>query len=276
MPPRCHTAEVDHLEPEQLDVDGRRMSYRRAGAGDPLVLLHGGWSDSRAWSHQLGSLSDDFDVLAFDVPGCGGSDDPPGPVPFAWYADAVADLIDTLDLGPVHLGGLSFGAGLALAFAQRYPAKVRSLVLAGAYAGWAGSLPADEVAARLTRLRGELARPPSEWADAYLAEFFHTDPGPEPTELFRTMLHSVRPAGTLPMIEAFAAADLRPGLAGLDRPTLLMVGEHDVRAPLPVARAIHAALPDSRLVVVPGVGHDVHVEAPGFFEREVRAFLAGL
>ncbi len=57
-------------------------------------------------------------------------------------------------------------------------------------------------------------------------------------------------------------------------PVLLLAGEHDVRAPLPVAEALHAALPDSRLVVVPGVGHDVGLEAPDVFDAEVRAFLA--
>ena len=179
-----------------------------------------------------------------------------------------------LALGRVHLAGLSFGGGLALAVAQRHPGLVRSLVLVGAYAGWAGSLSPDEVAARVARLRAEMGRPPEEWADAYLAEFFHSDIDPDVLALSRTMMLEVRPSGTLPMLEAFAAADLRPGLPGVEVPVLLLAGEHDVRAPLPVAEALHAALPDSRLVVVPGVGHDVVLEAPDVFEAEVRAFLA--
>jgi len=92
-------------------VDGRRLAYHRSGAGAPLVLLHGGWSDGRLWTLQLASLSDHFDVVALDLPGCGGSDDPPGLVPLDWYADAVADLVTGLDLGPAHLAGLSFGGG---------------------------------------------------------------------------------------------------------------------------------------------------------------------
>ena len=259
---------------QHVEVDGRRLAYLRAGAGVPLVLLHGGWSDGRLWTHQLASLSDRFDVVALDVPGCGGSDDPPGPVSLDWYADAVADLVTGLGLGRAHLGGLSFGGGLALAVAQRHPGLVRSLVLVGAYAGWAGSLSPDEVAARLARIRDELGRPPQEWADAYLGEFFHATVDPDILALTRTMMLEGRPTGTLPMLEAFAEADLRAGLADIDVPVLLLVGEHDVRAPLPVAEALQVALPDSRLVVVPGVGHDVSLEAPDVFDREVRAFLA--
>ena len=63
--------------PDSVDVDGLRIGYRRQGRGDPLLLIHGGFSDSREWRHQLDGLSDDFDVIAVDCPGCGGSADPP-------------------------------------------------------------------------------------------------------------------------------------------------------------------------------------------------------
>ena len=260
---------------EHVDVGGRRLTYHRAGAGDPLVLLHGGWSDGRAWTPQLRSLADVCEVVAPDLPGCGGSSDPPPRVSLDFYADAVRDLVTALGLGAVHLGGLSFGGGLALAVAQRHPAIVRSLVLVGAYAGWAGSLPADMVAARVARIRDELARPPAELAETYLPEFLHGEVSEETTALVRSMLLETRPSGALPMLEAFATADLRPGLGRVRVPVLLMVGEHDVRAPVAIAEALHAALPDSRLLVVPGVGHDVSVEAPDVFDREVRAFIAG-
>jgi len=121
---------------ERVTVDGRTVAYRRAGAGAPLVLLHGGWSDSRAWGPQLAALSSDFDVIAWDTPGCGGSDEPPDGVTLGELADAVAGLVTALGVRPVHLCGLSFGGGLALAVYQRHPELIRSLVLADAYAGW--------------------------------------------------------------------------------------------------------------------------------------------
>jgi pimeloyl-ACP methyl ester carboxylesterase len=73
---------------ELIDVGGRKLAYHRAGGGQPLVLLHGAWSDGREWRQQLAGLSDEFDVVAWDAPGCGGSDDPRPKMAIADYADA--------------------------------------------------------------------------------------------------------------------------------------------------------------------------------------------
>lgn len=249
------------------------MGYHRAGDGPPLVLLHGGWSDGRAWRPQLEGLADGFDVIAWDAPGCGGSDDPLDRMALADYADAVADLIAALGIERPHLGGLSFGGGLAIAVYQRHPQLVRSLILAGAYAGWKGSLPPEEVEARLRQVRADADHPPAEWVDGYLPGLF-SDPVPSETiELVRTMMLQVRPAGLLPMVTAFAEADLSEVLPTIAVPTLLFYGERDTRAPLPVAKALHAAIPRSELVVLPGVGHEVNLEAPDAFNTEIRRFL---
>ena len=258
---------------ELIEVRGRRIAYRRSGGGHPLVLLHGAWSDGREWRSQLAGLSDEFDVIAWDAPGCGGSDDPPPRIGMAGYADAVADLVTALDLGRVHLCGLSFGGGLALAVYQRHPRVVRSLVLASAYAGWRGSLPPDEVEARLTRSRGELDLPPATWIDSYLPGFFARPVPPETLDLVRSIMLEVRSAGTRPMLDAFAEADLRPMLPTNTVPVLLLYGAADVRAPRPVAEALHAAIPNSELVLLPDVGHQCNLEAAEAFNAELRRFL---
>jgi pimeloyl-ACP methyl ester carboxylesterase len=255
-------------------VAGRSLAYHRAGDGPPLVLLHGGWSDGRAWRPQLAGLSDAFDVIAWDTPGCGGSDELPGRPMLADYADAVADLIAALDVDRAHLCGLSFGGGLALAVYQRHPELVRSLIAAGAYAGWKGSLAPEEVEARLTRVRAECERPPEEWIDGYLPGFFARTMPAQVIDDVRSMMSDVRPGGLMAMLTAFAEADLTAVLPTIDVPTLLLYGEFDVRAPRRVAEALHAAIPGSELVVLSGVGHDVSREVPETFNAEVRRFLA--
>ena len=70
-----------------------------------------------------------------------------------------------------------------------------------------------------------------------------------------------------------SAEDLRDILPDIDTPTLLLYGDKDVRAPLNVAEDLHAAISDSRLVVLPGAGHVCNIEAPEEFNREVRNFL---
>jgi pimeloyl-ACP methyl ester carboxylesterase len=258
---------------ESTCVAGRTVAYHRAGNGAPLLLLHGGWSDGRAWTPQLRGLSDEFDVLAWDAPGCGGSDDPPAGFDLAGYADAVAGLLDAVALARVHLGGLSAGSVLALQVYRRHPGRVRSLVLAGAYAGWRGSLPPAEVSARVARIEAELERPAEEWIEAYLPEFFAGDVPDETLELARTIMREVRPAGMRRMLTAFAGADLRDVLPSVAVPTLLLYGAEDVRAPREVAEGMHRAIPGARLVFVPGAGHDVALEAPAAFDAEVRGFL---
>jgi pimeloyl-ACP methyl ester carboxylesterase len=145
-------------------------------------------------------------------------------------------------------------------------------VLASGYAGWKGSLPPDEVDARVRRIRAELERPPADWIDDYLPGFF-ARPTPEAVELTRSIMLDVRPAGVRSMLSAFADADLRDVLPTIAVPTLLLYGDADHRAPRGVAEAMHAGIPDSELVVLPGVGHASNLEAPAAFNAAVRRFL---
>ena len=258
---------------ERVETRNGVIAYRRAGGGPPLVLLHGGWSDGRSWAPQLAGMADEYDVVAWDAPGCGGSSDPPTDLTLAGYADAVAALVGELGLGRVHLAGHSFGAGLAIAVYARHRDIVHTLVLSGAYAGWRGSLPPGEVDARLRRVLAELDRPPAEWVDSYLSGFFSRPIPPATRDAVRAMMLEVRPAAARSMATAFADADLRHVLPTIAVPTLLLYGADDARAPRGVAEALHAAIPGSRLVLVPGAGHDVNLEAPREFEATVRSFL---
>ena len=88
-------------------------------------------------------------VVAWDVPGCGRSSDPPENFHLSDYADCLAAVIDQLNLERPHILGLSFGGGIALEFYRAYPEIPESLILASAYAGWAGSLPPETVEDRL-------------------------------------------------------------------------------------------------------------------------------
>lgn len=260
---------MDHLE-----VAGLRVAYRQAGQGPPLVLLHGGLGDSREWRRQLEGLAEEFTVVAWDAPGCGGSSDPPGTWRLPDYADCLAGLIRALDLGRPHVGGLSWGGGLALELYRRHPQVPRSLLLASAYAGWAGSLPPELVQERLDQVMREAELPPEQWVRGYLPGLF-TDAAPaEVVEEALAMMLEVRPAGMRPMVLGLAEADLRDMLPHIQVPTLLLYGDADRRSPPEVvARDLHAKIPGSRLVVLPGVGHQCDMEAPDRFNAEVRGFL---
>lgn len=258
---------------EHVEVAGLRLAYRRTGRGTPLLLLHGAFADSRSWRPQLEALSDGFDVVAWDAPGCGGSDDPPAGFGREAYGECIAGFVTALGLRRPHVLGLSLGSVLALELYRRAPGLPRSLVLASAYAGWAGSLPPDEVERRIERAERELELPPERWVEGYLPELL-TPAAPEgAVEAATEMMLDTRAAGMRAALRAFGRADLREVLPTIAVPTLLLYGGHDGRSPLHVAEELHSAIPESTLIVFPDAGHESNLEAPGAFNAEVRRFL---
>ncbi|HEY5847889.1 MAG TPA: alpha/beta hydrolase [Microlunatus sp.] len=260
-----------------VDVDGLRVAFTRTGDGPPVVLLGGFVGDRTAtWRNQIEALSTSCTVVAWDAPGSGESADVPESFRLPDYADCLAGLLSALTLEQPVLVGLSFGGALALEFFRRHHSQVRGLFLAGAYAGWAGSLPPDTVRQRLAASIQASRLPPDEFVSALLPSMF-SDAAPKDrvVEFGASMAANFRPPGFRAMAFASAEADLRDVLPLVDVPTVVLHGADDIRAPRDVAAALHAAIPASRLVVLPHVGHVSCVEAPEQFTAEVQAFLRG-
>jgi pimeloyl-ACP methyl ester carboxylesterase len=258
---------------EAIDVQGLRVAYERAGTGPALVLLHGYVGDgATTWRRQIDALSDEFTVVAWDAPGAGSSSDPPESFGMAGYSDCLAGFVARLGLERPFIIGLSFGGALAIDFCRRHPAIPAALVLASAYAGWRGSLPAEVAAQRLRQAETLSRLTPEEFRAALLPTMFTEGTAQEVRERFGASMLAFHPAGFQAMARA-SAEDLRDALPHLKLATLLVYGDKDVRAPLDVAHRLHSAIPHSRLVVLPGVGHLCNVEAPHEFNTVVRDFL---
>jgi pimeloyl-ACP methyl ester carboxylesterase len=258
---------------ETVEVEGLRIAYERAGAGPPLVLLHGYVGDGpTTWRGQLEGLSDDFTVVAWDAPGAGRSADPPESFGMADYAACLAGFIERLGVGRPHVAGLSFGGILALALCRGHAGLPGTLVLASAYAGWAGSLPAEVTERRLRQAMVLADLPPAEFVGTLLPTMFSDTTPPESVDAFRASMLGFHPAGFRAMARA-SAENLRDALPLVKAPTLLVYGGQDVRAPLPVAEDLHASIAGSTLVVLPDAGHACNVEAPEAFNQAVRGFL---
>lgn len=256
-----------------INIQGLKIAYVTQGEGEPLMLLHGGISDSRYWRDQIDALSDAFRVVAWDAPGFGQSDDPPEGFSMEDYADYLAMFIDELELDHPHVLGLSFGGGLAIALYKHHPGMPRSLILASAYAGWAGSLPPEEVATRLERGIEHSQRSAEDMINTYIPTLYDESSKKEDIERVSNMIADFHPEGTRISLKAFAEADYRDVLPTISVPTLLLYGENDQRSPLHIAEAMHERIPRSELVTIPGVGHDSNIEDPETFNREVRNFL---
>jgi pimeloyl-ACP methyl ester carboxylesterase len=258
---------------EMIEVDGLHIAYERAGAGPSLVLLHGYVGDGpTTWRRQIDGLSDEFTVVAWDAPGVGRSSDPPEWFGLAGYADCLAGFVERLGLEKPHVAGLSFGGALALELYRRHSAIPSTLILASAYAGWAGSLPAEVAEQRLRQALALANLSPDEFVGALLPTMFSEETPPETVDDFGASMLTFHPPGFRAMARA-SAEDVRDVLPHIKVPTLLVYGDKDVRAPLTVAEDLEAAIPGSRLVVLRDSGHLCNMEAPEEFNRAVRAFL---
>ena len=131
--------QLAQFELKTIRFDGVKQSYREAGQGPNLVILHGISSGSGSWLKQLQQLSQHFHVVAWDAPGYGQSDVLATSDPNATdYAKRLKGMLDALNLKDVILVGHSLGALQAAAFNALYPETVSALVLANIAQGYKG------------------------------------------------------------------------------------------------------------------------------------------
>jgi pimeloyl-ACP methyl ester carboxylesterase len=252
-------------------MEGVEIAYERVGEGSPLVFVHGAAEDSRIWQPQIAGLADEFTVVAWDEPGAGRSSDLPEGFGLASFADGLARLIETLELGPAHVAGLSWGGTVALELYRRHPGLVATLILIDTYAGWKGSLPAAEVRARVAGVRQMLASPHEDF-DPTLPGLFAGDPPAKYLPLLAAIAADVRTATLGHQLDIMAETDLSGLLPHISVPTLLIWGQLDARSPLSVARQFEEAIPDTQLVTIEGAGHMSGLERPDRVNDAVREF----
>jgi pimeloyl-ACP methyl ester carboxylesterase len=256
---------------EVVRARGLEVAYRRVGQGPPLVLAHGALEDSRVWQRQLAALADEFTVVAWDEPGAGCSSDMPVDFDLGDYASCLAAVIESLGLGPAHVAGHSWGSTVVQELYRHHPELVATLILIGAYAGWKGSLPPDEVAARVKGVHEMLAAPVKAF-DLGVPGLFASEPPAELAPLLEQIAADVRPKSLETQLLVMAAADERDLLPRIAVPTLLIWGELDTRSTLSVARQFERAIPDTKLVVIHGAGHSCHLEQPDQVNEAMRGF----
>ncbi len=250
---------------------GLEIAYRRVGDGPPLVFVHGAAEDGRTWQPQLAALADEFTVVAWDEPGAGGSSDLPADFALTDYAHCLGALIQALALGPAHVAGLSWGGTVAQELYRHRPELVATLILADTYAGWKGSLPEEEVHARVASALQTLQGPAEEFEPTFPG-LFASGPPAEYVPHLDDLAAAVRPETLRNLLFVMAEADQRDLLPTIAVPTLLIWGEFDVRSPLSVAQEFERAIPGAQLVVIPDCGHLSNLERPRQFNDAVREF----
>ena len=113
----------------RIELNGIRLHYNRAGAGEPVVLLHGFPMTSFYWRKVIPALAERFTVIAPDLRGCGDSDRPSGGYDKRTVAGDIHELVTLLDLGPINLVGHDVGMMVGYAYASLHPKGVKRLAL---------------------------------------------------------------------------------------------------------------------------------------------------
>lgn len=270
------------LEPQSFDVDGRTMTYYKAGSGDPLVLIHGGGPGANGISNyrkNIGHFAQSRRVIVPDLPGFGLSD--PAPAPgglFDAMATSVIALIDHLGLSKASFVGNSLGGGTALKVALAQPERVDRLILMGP----GGSLPIfspfpTEGLFRMIHFYD--GTPPTKERMRKVLELLVYDQSSITDELVDIRLKAATQPAAMrqPPLKgrgANPADDLfREPLYKLQHPTLIIWGRDDRVVPLDAAFFLLKAVPNAQLHVFSTCGHWAQWEKADRFNTLVANFL---
>jgi pimeloyl-ACP methyl ester carboxylesterase len=277
------------LEPreQEMVLHGHRMSYRTAGEGPVVLLIHGITGTSEQWNDVFPLLAERYTVVAPDLLGHGRSAKPRGDYSLGAYAVGIRDLLIALGHHRVTLVGHSLGGGIALQFAYEYPVFAERLVVVSS--GGLGrevhpllraaTLPGAELvlpliahervlsagifAGRLLKRIGLEAAPDlAEMARGYASL---GDGGAR-----QAFLHTLR-AVLDPLGQRVSATD-RLYLAAMV-PTLILWGRRDPLIPCAHAENAHQAMPGSELEVFEKSGHFLHIDQPVHFARALIDFI---
>lgn len=260
-----------------LAARGSSINFIRTGprGGTPVVLLHAVGMDLTTWDHQIAALSPTYDVVALDLPGHGLSPRLSGELSLRHFAIVVAQLIEELAAGPVHLVGISFGSIVAQTVALDHPALVRSLALIGAAGTFAeAERAALRARANFVRAEGIAAVTPLSLARWFTPAF--SQRRPDVLDRVTKLLAQQQATYHAALWDTIATLDTLPGLRTLALPALLIVGEEDTSTPPAAAYTLAEALHTTNVQVVPQSSHFTNLDTPAAVTAHLRSFFDAL
>ena len=246
------------------------ISYREAGAGPALCLLHGISSQSGSWVHQLDALAPRFHVVAWDAPGYGDSDRLPANAPATSdYAESLAGLLDALGIERTLLVGSSFGALIAGAFAATRPDRVMGLVLLSP-AGGHGLSDASEREAKLAGRLQRLARlGPQGLAQDLPAGMLSHRASTEARALAAWSTARIRPDGYSQAARTLALGRLIEDAQSYPGPVLVVAGTEDKITPPAGSERIARAFQRGSFRLIENAGHLCLLDAPAVINSAI-------
>ena len=258
----------------KIEVNGIQLYYELHGpdGADVLVLSNGILMSTASWAFQLPVLARHCRLLLYDCRGMWQSDHPPGPYSMELHADDLAALLDALGIERAHIGGISYGGEVSMAFAVKYPQRTQSLIvsssvsqvdplLAGMASSWISAAQAGDpdLLFRVTY--------PLNFSEAWIAA------NRPALDAARERYKTLDMDAFLELMFSFIKLDITDELHTIAAPALVIVGEDDILKPRKYAESIAREIPGAELAVVPHAGHAVSWEQPGVFNSLILGFV---
>jgi pimeloyl-ACP methyl ester carboxylesterase len=272
----------------QIELHGRRVIYRVAGSGPPVVLIHGMLNSSHHWQSVALALARDYTVLAPDLIGHGDSAAPRGDYSLGAHAASIRDLMAAIGIDRATIVGHSLGGGVAMQFFYQFPQRVERLVLISS--GGLGrevspllrtaALPG--VSALLSAIRPSVLRALGESGRRLREREVRAG------VYVQAIARALRPLENAGARAAFlqtlrAVIDVHgQRVSATDRlyllesiPTMIVWGERDNTIPIRHGRLAHEAIPNSVFRTLPGAAHFPHLEDADGLAELLREFVHG-
>lgn len=257
----------------KVEANGIALYYEISGKGPHLVLIEGLGVATWLWEKQVPDFCKHFTTITYDNRGVGKSDKPEGPYSISMLADDLAGLLQALHIPKAHILGASMGGFIAQDFALRYPEKVDRLVLVSTSAGGPDHVPmsqetlatffaTDDDQRRLIKKRLALA---------YSQGFLNGDAVEHLIDL--RVQNPQPPHAYQAQMAAGITFDLSEQAKNIHTRTMIAAATEDLLVPVANAHNLHKKIPNSKLTIYEGLGHQFFVEIPEKFNQDVIDFL---
>jgi pimeloyl-ACP methyl ester carboxylesterase len=232
------------------------MYFEALGAGEPLILLHGGFGSADVWANQIPVFSEHYYVITPDNRGQGRTTDSDEPISYHLMSEDTIRLMDYLGINSAYIVGWSDGGSIGLDLAIHHPERVKALVAFGATIN-----PDGNQEAFLENIRTLTVSDLKLWLGS---KYLNMMPDPERLPL---IFEKIR---TMWFTEPnFTAVQL----AAITAPTLIMDGENDDVIRPDHAKVIADGIPGSELLILTNTGHYTPIERPEYWNKAVLDFL---
>jgi proline-specific peptidase len=261
-----------------------KINYIKEGSGEPLVFVSGTFTKLQMWNYQIEFFKDKMTAIAFDNRGAGKSSRPNYPYTMEMFVEDLKQLLEHLGIKEgIHLCGSSMGAMISQKFALKYPDLVKTLILC-APTSYYPSKTSDQNKLSYDLL--EKLDTKEEKANFFFPLMYSRDFKKKlesDEEFFEEICndmsfcyHLIDPPIYQDYInqnEALRNFDMRDSIKHILQPTLIIAGAKDKMAMPGMIQSMHADIPNSKLEIIPGVGHAFNIEAFEETNRIIWSFL---